>query len=71
MLVGCICGGLEMRICFLFNALSFPTICCALPNPVDLSAYPVLNELELADCVALIGQNHLTESRNFILKWLL
>ena len=41
------------------NALSFPTICSALPSPVDLSAYPMLSELELADHHnATSNQNH-------------
>ncbi|XP_065895895.1 uncharacterized protein [Dysidea avara] len=44
---------------YCINALSFPTICSALPSPVDLSAYPVLNELELADCQVSPGQNHI------------
>ena len=39
------------------NALSFPTICSALPSPVDLSAYPMLSELELADHDATSNQN--------------
>ena len=41
------------------NALSFPTICSALPSPVDLSSYPMLNELQLADYEVLPGQNHI------------
>ena len=40
------------------NALSFPTICSALPSPVDLSAYPMLSEFELADHDATSNQDH-------------
>ena len=41
------------------NALSFPTICSSVPSPVDLSAYPMLSELELADHDATFNQNHI------------
>ena len=41
------------------NALSFPTICSLLPSPVDLSAYPMLSELELADHDAASNRNHI------------
>ena len=44
---------------YCINALSFPTKCAALPSPVDLSAYPVLNELGLADCQVSPDQNHI------------
>ena len=41
------------------NALSFPTVCSLLPNPVNLSGYPHLNDLELADCEASPNQNQI------------
>ena len=44
---------------FSVDALSFPTICSALPSSIDLSSYPMLNDLELADHSGLTGQNHI------------
>ena len=49
--------GHEIVICV--NALSFPTICSLLPSPVNLSGYPHLNDLELADCEASPSQNQI------------
>ena len=39
--------------------MSFPTICSPLPSPVNLSGYPHLNDLELADCEASPSQNQI------------
>ena len=44
---------------FCVEALSFPTICSALPSSIDLSDHPVLNDLELADYNGNTGQNHI------------
>lgn len=44
---------------FCVEALSFPTICSALPSNIDLSDHPMLNDLELADYTNTTGQNHI------------
>ena len=45
---------------FSVDALSFPTIYSALPSSIDLSSYPMLNDLELADHSGLLVRIILT-----------